>query len=104
MHHFFPRLLITIALGVACHSVNAEDTSVSRATILSGNCETCHGTNGVSTSDTIPSIAGFEQAALLQMLLAFKQGTMPSTLMGRIAKGYSDDELKQIASVFAKKP
>jgi sulfide dehydrogenase cytochrome subunit len=35
---------------------------------------------------------------------AFKSGDRASTVMGRIAKGYSDDEIKLMAGFFASKP
>jgi len=33
---------------------------------------------------------------------AYKEGTRPATIMNRIAKGYSDEEIKAMAGYFAK--
>jgi len=37
-------------------------------------------------------------------MMAFKSGERPGTVMDRIAKGYSEEEFKLMASVFAKQP
>ena len=74
---------------------------LTRAVILSNNCFTCHSdnstNNNVSTASDIPSISSFKKNALATRLLAFKQGQIPSTVMGRLAKGYTDDDLRLIA-------
>ena len=41
---------------------------------------------------------------MVESMEAFKSGERPSTVMGRIAKGYSKDEFKLMGSVFAKQP
>jgi sulfide dehydrogenase cytochrome subunit len=38
---------------------------------------------------------------MLKNLLDFKEGRRPATLMHQLAKGYSDAELKAIATYFA---
>lgn len=38
---------------------------------------------------------------MLHTLLAFKHDQRPATIMNRIAKGYSDDELARIAAFIA---
>ncbi len=67
------------------------------------SCAACHGTHGVSNS-AIPSIAGQDKAVLLQKLLAYKQGTLPATVMHQHAKGYTDAELERLADHFARQP
>ena len=41
---------------------------------------------------------------MVDSMKAFKSGERHSTVMGRIAKGYSEEEFKLMASVFAKQP
>jgi sulfide dehydrogenase cytochrome subunit len=64
-------------------------------------CAGCHGTNGVSQG-TAPSLAGEKAETLKQVLLDFKSGKEQGTIMNRIAKGYSDEELAAVAEFFAK--
>jgi sulfide dehydrogenase cytochrome subunit len=38
---------------------------------------------------------------MLTMLKAFRSGERPSTVMGRLAKGYSDAEIDALAAYFS---
>ena len=67
---------------------------------LANPCAGCHGTNGYSMQP-MPIIAGLTSAYLNTTLQKYKTGKRASTIMGRIAKGYSDDELAAITSFFA---
>ncbi|MDJ0807105.1 MAG: c-type cytochrome [Gammaproteobacteria bacterium] len=72
--------------------------------MLANTCAGCHGTNGASAGDIMPIIGGMEQEYLVEVLLEYKSGERDSTIMGRIAKGYSENELKAIASFIADQP
>lgn len=65
------------------------------------SCAGCHGTDGYSLSP-MPRIAGLNEKYFLQTMKEYKNGTRSSTIMGRIAKGYGDEELANIAQFFAK--
>lgn len=71
--------------------------------MLSHTCAACHGTNGSSVAFT-PSIAGNSEEYFIDSMKAFKSGERKATVMDRIAKGYSDDEIAKMASYFAKQP
>jgi sulfide dehydrogenase cytochrome subunit len=72
--------------------------------MLANTCAGCHGTDGASAGDIMPIIGGLEKEYLYTVLSEYKSGERDSTIMGRIAKGYSDNELKAIASFMADKP
>ena len=61
------------------------------------NCFSCHGTDGRSAG-SIPSITGISAQQALVVLQGFKSGALPSTVMTRHAKGYTDAELEAIAN------
>lgn len=63
-------------------------------------CNGCHGPDGVSQG-SIPSIKGLPADHLEKSMLDFKSGARPATIMGRIAKGYTDEQLKAVAKYFA---
>lgn len=67
---------------------------------LSFNCYTCHGPDGRSPA-AMPSLQGKHAGYLLRRLLEFKQGKGHPTIMDRIARGYSDEELADIAAYIA---
>jgi sulfide dehydrogenase cytochrome subunit len=82
----------------------AQLAAAPTATMLADTCAGCHGTDGASTGPATPSIAGNSETYMVDTMMAFKSGERPSTVMGRIAKGYSEEEFKLMASVFAKQP
>jgi cytochrome c553 len=47
------------------------------------------------------SLAGKDKDELLQKMLDFKTGKKPATLMHQLSKGYTDDQLKELAAYFA---
>ncbi len=71
---------------------------------LARNCAHCHGLSGHSSAELIPHIAGQKEAYLKAVLLDFKQGKRPSLFMSRLAKGYTDQELDEVATHFARLP
>ena len=71
------------------------------ASALAGSCSACHGQGGVSKGPSIPTIAGVSQEYFIETMKGFKTGKRHSTVMGRIAKGFTDDEIKSMAKYFA---
>jgi cytochrome c553 len=47
---------------------------------------------------SVPRLNGRSPADITAAMQAFKSGQTASTVMGRIAKGFSDDEIKAIAA------
>jgi len=68
--------------------------------LMAASCAACHGHEGRSTGVGLP-LAGQSVEALNTKLLGFKSGQVPGTVMQQHAKGYSDDELKQLAQYFS---
>jgi sulfide dehydrogenase cytochrome subunit len=50
----------------------------------------------------MPAIAGQRKEALLTAMRDFKSGERPSTVMGRLAKGYTDADFEAMADFFFK--
>jgi sulfide dehydrogenase cytochrome subunit len=74
------------------------------AAMLANTCAGCHGTNGQSAGDSMPSLAGLDKRYFYKTMKDFKGDARPSTIMGRLARGYSDNELKALADFFAGQP
>ena len=70
--------------------------------VLTYTCFSCHGTDGKSVGD-MPTIAGKSQDFITQKLKAFKSGEIEATVMNRIAKGFTDDEIAALAKFFSGK-
>lgn len=69
--------------------------------VLAASCVACHGTGG-SSEGAIPPIAGRTADELRASLVAFRDGSTPSTVMDRIAKGYTDAEIAALAEEVAR--
>jgi len=74
------------------------------ASMLGDTCAGCHGTDGASAGPATPNIAGLSETYFTDTMLAFKSGERASTVMGRIAKGYPEEEIKLMAGYFAEMP
>ncbi|MEN9433753.1 MAG: hypothetical protein RLZZ422_1342 [Pseudomonadota bacterium] len=99
-------ILSCLSLNLFFSTSYANDTPlpISRASLLVQPCFACHGDKGVSKGLPIPSLTGLSADKLHETLLSFKRDQRPATLMNRIAKGYSDEDLKLIASYLATLP
>jgi len=64
------------------------------------SCSGCHALNPALVT-AIPRLGGRSAAELAGQMQAFKNGQRPSTVMGRIAKGFSDPEIEAIAQWYA---
>jgi cytochrome subunit of sulfide dehydrogenase len=61
-----------------------------------GSCSSCHPASA-AVKTPVPPILGRKPDEIIAAMLAFRAGERPSTVMGRIAKGFSDDEIRAIS-------
>ena len=61
------------------------------------SCSGCHPAARAAQT-TVPRLVGRNPADIVAAMQAFKSGQPPATVMDRIAKGFSDDEVKAIAA------
>ncbi len=94
----------TLALGGCLLLGSTQLAAAPSATMLADTCAGCHGVDGVSMGPATPNIAGISEIYFTDSMAAFKSGDRYSTVMQRIAKGYTDEEIKLMASFFAKQP
>jgi cytochrome subunit of sulfide dehydrogenase len=92
-------------LAAACLAASAlaQAADPNLARDLAATCATCHGTGGRSVGG-IASLAGEPRERLLAKLKAYTTGEEPATVMGQIAKGYSEAQLELIAAWLAAQP
>lgn len=87
-----------LAVSLIAGAAMAQDID---ASLLAGTCANCHGTDGRSPG-AIPSIAGKPFPVLSAQLAAFKAGeAKDTTVMTRLALGYTDEELEALARHFS---
>jgi len=91
-------MAVAVGTGLGASSAQAQDKPFS----LALSCAACHGTDGKSPG-AIPTIAGRSAKDIKDALVGFKAGTRPSTVMTRLAKGYTDPEIDALAAYFSKR-
>lgn len=87
-----------VVVGAAFGSVAFAATP--SAEMLANTCFGCHGPGGVSNGPATPTIAGVSHDYFVDVMESYKTGDRNSTVMGRIAKGYSKEEIETMAGYF----
>jgi sulfide dehydrogenase cytochrome subunit len=86
-----------IACVLLCAGMWAAPSSAADAPAGAMSCSGCHPT-GANIDTPVPRLLGQDPAAIVAAMQAFRSGTRPATVMDRIAKGFSDDEIRSIAA------
>jgi cytochrome c553 len=96
-----PAMSLLALVPLLPMAANAQDVTAVRS--LAATCANCHGTNGVSRGE-VASLAGAPAEATIAKMAAYKSGTLTATVMHQIAKGYTDEQIRQLAAYFAAQP
>jgi cytochrome subunit of sulfide dehydrogenase len=91
-------LLVAACLLAAPFQAHAQD-AVARS--LAATCANCHGTDGKSATRDVVPLAGVPKEHIVTQMKAFKDGTRQATVMHQLAKGYTDQQIDQVAAYFA---
>jgi cytochrome c553 len=91
-----PCIAIAIAFVVASGSPLLAAEPPPGATSCSG----CH-TSSASASNAVTRLYGRNTGEIVTAMTGFRDGSLPSTVMNRIAKGFSDEETRAIAAWLA---
>ena len=83
-------------------SFKRQDRTDIKAAMLVNNCASCHGTDGYSSGLGTPSIAGLSKNYLVKTMKAYRTGERASSVMSRIAKGYTDTQIDRMADYLSK--
>ena len=69
---------------------------------LAATCAPCHGPDGRTAAGSgMPGLAGRPREEVVRAMGQFRSGERVSTLMGQLAKGFTDAEIDAIAGYFA---
>jgi sulfide dehydrogenase cytochrome subunit len=86
-------LAVVILAVMVPRAEAAQQTSPPGATSCSG----CHAANR-SVETPVPRLVGPNRADIEAAMAAFRAGQRPAAVMDRIARGFTDDEVKAIAA------
>jgi len=73
--------------------------AVAEAPPGAASCSGCHAEKP-NVDTPVPRLAGQDANAMAAAMQAYRSGQRPATVMDRIAKGFSNDEIKAIAAWF----
>ena len=94
-HIISSKLIAIAALITLAGAASAADIPAGAAA-----CSGCHPAKaGVDTP--VPRLIGRDAAQIVAAMADFRAGKRPATIMDRVAKGFTDDEVKAIAAWFA---
>ena len=92
------RRALAAAIGVA--SIAAAVVASAEPPAGAAACSGCH-LASPRVASPVPRIAGIDRAAIVRAMQDFRSGQRAATVMDRIAKGFTDDEIQAIAAWFA---
>lgn len=87
--------VILVASGAAAFAASTEPPAGA------SSCSGCHAADARIVTP-VTRLVGRSAADLVTQMLAFKTGQRPSTVMDRIAKGFTDAEIRAIAEWYAR--
>lgn len=92
------------ALLVLVLAASAPSTVWAQAVTLppagASSCGGCHASPGGDTA--VPPLHGRSAEDIVALMQAFRTGAQPSTVMDRIAKGFTEAETEAIAAWYAR--
>jgi sulfide dehydrogenase cytochrome subunit len=99
-------LASAVSLGLSSAAFAADKPELmsgASARMLAETCAGCHGTDGASVGPASPTIGGMNGEYFVEVMQGFKSDEIYGTIMNRIAKGYSDEEIALMGTFFAGK-
>ena len=89
-----------VAAAIGCASIAAAVVASAEPPAGAASCTGCHPASSRVTSP-VPRIEGLDRAAIIRAMQDFRSGQRTGTVMDRIAKGFTDEEIQAIAAWYA---
>jgi cytochrome c553 len=89
------RKAVAVAIGLV--SIAAALVASAEPPAGAASCSGCHPTSSRVTSP-VPRLLGVDRAAIVRAMQEFRSGQRAATVMDRIAKGFTDEEIQAIAA------
>jgi cytochrome c553 len=89
-----------LAAVIGLASIAAAVTASAEPPAGAAACSGCHSASARVPSP-VPRLAGLDRAAIAKAMQDFRSGQRPATVMDRIAKGFTDEEIQAIAAWYA---
>lgn len=87
------RLVVAMTIALPAAALGGPPPGAS-------SCQGCH---PIAASDgPVPALSTFTAEQIVTAMQAYRSGARPATVMDRIAKGFSDEEVQTIAQWYAR--
>lgn len=96
MKRFSPALALAVMSALVPLPALAQSGQA-----MTQTCFICHGPGGRNEGGSVASIAGLPKEHVARQMADFKADRRPGTIMNRVAKGYSDEQLAAIVDYLA---
>jgi cytochrome c553 len=93
------RVVFVLALALAAAPTRAADVAAGKA--KAEICAGCHGDNGISQTENIPSIAGQLDQYIQWQLVYFRAGSRKNEQMQPIVEEISNEDIRNLGAYFA---
>jgi cytochrome c553 len=100
---FVLSVLVSFALGLSApagfpaHAADAVAVGKEKAEL----CATCHGDNGISKTENIPSLAGQQDQFIQWQLVFFRSGARKNEQMQPIVEQITNEDIRNLGAYFA---
>ena len=102
------KSIVTVLSVLLCAPLYAADVPApatlpqASGEMMGNTCAGCHGTHGRLSDSAFVPLAGMKESTFIKAMTEFRSGARPATLMGHVARGYNDEQIKAMAEFFAK--
>jgi len=93
------RTLFTLALALVVPPAHAADVAAGKE--KAELCAGCHGDNGISQMDNIPSLAGQQDQFIQWQLVYFRAGSRKNEQMQPIVEQINNEDIRNLGAYFA---
>ncbi|WOH49109.1 cytochrome C [Bradyrhizobium sp. sBnM-33] len=90
---------LRVAIAAAAVAAWSSALAASDPPPGAASCSGCHSTG--TTASSISRLYGRDAGDIATAMAKFRDGSLPATVMNRIAKGFTDEESRAIATWFA---
>ena len=96
-----PLSLLVALCGTVLSAIPAPAADISAGKEKAEMCVACHGENGISQTENIPSLAGQPDQFVQWQLVFFRSGTRKNEQMQPIVEQLSNDDIRNLGAYFA---
>jgi cytochrome c553 len=93
-------MLTSVAAAIGITLVAAAAVASAEPPAGAASCSGCHPASA-RVASPVPRLAGLDRAVIVRAMQDFRAGQRAGTVMDRIAKGFTDEEIQAIAAWLA---